>query len=606
MQRIEGLNDIKYEVLFYIIFINYMAKIVYACLRDSADMPLVKRRIEKILPRLVPDNIPDATCKAVTHGNIVYGISTYSQLVKEKDGSVCMGVAYHMDTINWCQPGAEHPDGTYAIFRADEEYVEAITDIACNRAIWYYKDDNIFIAGTSQRAVIALAGSFDMDRRNIPWMLSAGTLTPGLSWDKKLQFVPQDGSVLLNRKTWELTVTRAPVKFNAMKISDAEIEKKFTETLIDTFKEIDIDLSQWILPISGGADSRAIAGLFKSTGKDISTLSSITWGLQASQQIKSSDGYLGGAVAKALGMPHQFMPTDEINESIEKIFERFMLCSEGRIDHILGYTDGMTMWKKFNDTGRLGILRGDENFGGPATNSYDRGRFLTQAKLCNDFANLENFIEKYGYEKQALPAYLEAQQDKESVDSYRDRFYQQFRIPVVLSALSDIKFAYTEILNPFFSRKILTFSRSMPDHLRYKRNLYFKIVKKLSLDMPFATEQATGTRENFFKSPEVINIFTRELQSENINLFFDKDFIQSILDKLHAPHKVEKTGFRKQIKKYLQRNLPVYIKEGFRQSMPKPFVDNGLLAFRIYMVSKMYSIITEDVKLVNEPEATVI
>ena len=83
-----------------------MAKIVYACVRDIAYAGLVQERIESILPKLVPDNIPDAKCKVVAKGHIIYGISTHSSTLMEKeDGSVCMGMAYE-GKYKWWKPGS--------------------------------------------------------------------------------------------------------------------------------------------------------------------------------------------------------------------------------------------------------------------------------------------------------------------------------------------------------------------------------------------------------------------------------------------------------------------------------------------------------------------
>ena len=121
-----------------------MAKLVYACVRDIANAPSIKNRIESIIDKLVPDNIPDAKCKVVDHGEIIYGISTYTPSIAEQEDGVCMGMVYD-NPGQWWKPMADHPEGSYAIFRADDDYVEAITDVACSRAVWYYKDEIVFL-----------------------------------------------------------------------------------------------------------------------------------------------------------------------------------------------------------------------------------------------------------------------------------------------------------------------------------------------------------------------------------------------------------------------------------------------------------------------------
>ena len=575
-----------------------MAKIVYACVRDAANAHLIKKRIDSIIHKLVPDNIPDARCKVVDNGNIIYGISTYTEAIMETTDSVCMGVAYS-GAEKWWQPLNGHPEGTYAIFRADENYVEAVTDIACTRAVWYYKDEEIFIAGTSQRAVIAVAGKFDFERRNIPWMLSAGSLGPSLSWCKNLHFADPYTTVLLNRKTWGLTIKSLKASFVPSALPAKEFQEQFKKTLLGSFSAIDIDLSKWALPMSGGYDSRGIACLLRDTERDISRLNTITWGTQSSAQNKNSDGYLGGAVAKALGMQHKFWPTDDMKEPIEKIFDRFIHCSEGRIDHITGYTDGMIIWKNIFDSGKHGILRGDEAFGAPHCNTFLRSRLWSEFKLCADFSNLENFEQQYGYEKQVIPEQLKENPGKETPGTYRERFYQGFRMPVMLSALSDIKYAYTEILNPFLSKKIMLQARTIPDAGRKERALYIKTIREISPAIPYATEKATGSREQILNTPEAVKILTAEISADYMKELFSEEFLSKVITKLKRPVAIVHSNYKSKIKAFFSRNVPIAIKEKFRKSMPKPALDNGILAFRIYIIGKIYKMFTADFKQIN-------
>jgi hypothetical protein len=222
-------------------------------------------------------------------------------------------------------------------------------------------------------------------------MLSGGTLAPFHSWCKNIHFVNPDGSVLLNRKTWELTTKSTIAEFPIAKIPGKDYRQELKTTLLDSFNELEFDLSKWILPLSGGYDSRAIACLLKESGKDISLLDTITWGNHDSEKNKNSDGYVGAATAKSLGMKHKFWATDDRRDSVEKVFERFILCSEGRTDNIGGYSDGMAIWKNIFESGKDGIIRGDEAFGMPPSHNFLRGRILAGFRLCSDFANLENY-----------------------------------------------------------------------------------------------------------------------------------------------------------------------------------------------------------------------
>ena len=54
----------------------------------------------------------------------------------------------------WWKPLQEYPDGSYAIFRERNDHVEIVSDVVGSRIIWYYKDDELFIASTSQRRIL--------------------------------------------------------------------------------------------------------------------------------------------------------------------------------------------------------------------------------------------------------------------------------------------------------------------------------------------------------------------------------------------------------------------------------------------------------------------
>ena len=59
------------------------------------------------------------------------------------------------------------PDGSYALFRSDENKVELITDVVGSRTIWYVRTEDAFIASTSQRAIIFFSSGFSAKRRGV-------------------------------------------------------------------------------------------------------------------------------------------------------------------------------------------------------------------------------------------------------------------------------------------------------------------------------------------------------------------------------------------------------------------------------------------------------
>ena len=60
-------------------------------------------------------------------------------------------------------PGSAPPDGSYALIRCSADEIELVADIAASRAVWYYHDDDVFLASSSQRALVALLGDFELE-----------------------------------------------------------------------------------------------------------------------------------------------------------------------------------------------------------------------------------------------------------------------------------------------------------------------------------------------------------------------------------------------------------------------------------------------------------
>jgi asparagine synthetase B (glutamine-hydrolysing) len=569
-----------------------MAKAVYIVVRNHDDVFQIKKKVEVATKKLIPDNIPEASCKIVENGNIIYGIANYTDVIAEHDGSICMGIAYPEEK-NWWKPLDAYPDGSFAIFRSDEKYVEAVTDTTASRTIWYYKDDKIFICATSQRAIITILGKFDFDKRVIPWMISSGSLGPTLSWCKNLSRLEPQASLLLNRQSWELSKKSEPVIFSAIDITPQKQYEKLKESLINSFNDFQFDLTKWVLPLSGGYDSRSIACLLKASGKNLAKIDSVTWGLKESLNKKYNDAYVASILAKELGMQHQYFAIDKTEENIETVFKRFILNSEGRVDNIEGYTDGFNLWKILFDNKKQGIIRGDESFGWAKVTDAKRARVMVGLTLCEDFSNLENY-QSYGFEKQELPAYLSLRKS-ETPQMLIDRYYVSFRIPTVMAALNDLKLSYVEVVNPLLSRQILMQMRTISDSLRVDRKAFIEAMKELVPDIKYATEDATHVKGNIFKIPEAIALMKQELSADYMKEIFPEAFIKKVVDKLQQPEEAKKAGgFKNRLRKIIKVYFPSRLKESLYNIMGKPGIDNSTLAFRIYLTGRMYKQLTED------------
>ena len=251
------------------------------------------------------------------------------------------------------------PDGSYALFRSDENKVELITDVVGSRTIWYVRMEDAFIASTSQRAIIFFLQDFQPNEEAFSWMLSSGTLGPGLSWDKRIHSLEGNARLILDRSSWEIEIKKEKVIYEPVDLPDEEHEVRLKKAMEETFDNLSLDFSKWILPLSGGFDSRAILLMLKNR----QGLKAVTWGLESSLRDKRNDAYVARALAKHYNIDHYYFHTDISDEPIEEIFRRFLVAGEGRIDHISGYMDGFRIWKHLYESGYHGIIRGDMAFG---------------------------------------------------------------------------------------------------------------------------------------------------------------------------------------------------------------------------------------------------
>ena len=145
-----------------------MAKNIYICSRkkfsDCTESDCIKS-----VKRWHPDNITSTEPKVVVNGDIAYGIMTPARTLLESGTSLLMGQIFG-DNNKWDEPLGKFPDGSVCIFRNSPAYCEIISDPIASRTIWYYLDNDIFVASTSQRAIVMFIGSFDFDERVIPWV----------------------------------------------------------------------------------------------------------------------------------------------------------------------------------------------------------------------------------------------------------------------------------------------------------------------------------------------------------------------------------------------------------------------------------------------------
>ncbi|MCK7516002.1 MAG: hypothetical protein MZV70_76560 [Desulfobacterales bacterium] len=114
--------------------------------------------------------------------------------------------------------------------------------------------------------------------------------------------------------------------------------------MAESFSNLTLDFNQWHLPHFIGVvfDSESEFLLLL---QNIKYLKCFTWGLKSALKDEYSDAVIAKKICAELNLEHKYFEIDLTDESIEKVLNRFIIASEGRIDHISGYTDGLNLWK---------------------------------------------------------------------------------------------------------------------------------------------------------------------------------------------------------------------------------------------------------------------
>ena len=533
-----------------------------------------------MLPQqLLPDNVVPRPMSLLEAGGIVIGVLNPTPSVSVMSTSACIGSM--PNTEDWHLPRTAPPDGTFALFRGDATCIELVTDTVASRTVWYFLDDSRFIASTSQRAILSLVGGFQFDSGVIPWMLSTGTLGPLGGWDRRLRRLGGDASVTLDRKSWTLVTKSSDVSFSPAPGSDDEHERGLRETLEDAVAPLRFDGSEWALPLSGGYDSRSLLCLL-GRAHDLRT---VTWGLKASVEQPANDAYIARQLAAHYRLRHDFFPTDISSaESVETVFDRYLLCGDGRVDNISGYADGLNLWASMYKSGIRGIIRGDEGFGWIPVYDPADVRIAVGVPLWSDFANLEP-LEHFDLPRHAMPDEL-TQRATESLDAWRDRLYHQYRIPVVIAALNDVKAPYVEIVNPLLHRRIVHRVRQLPDRLRTGKKVFKAIVQSLTPPIAFAEDSATISPKTLLKTEAVVDCIRQELTSDSMTAILPATLVKYVMERMISTGSEHSLRKPRRVRRLVKSYVPAALMR-LRKRHVKPKMDFNVLAFRLYLISRM-------------------
>jgi len=234
-----------------------MSKVVLVCPRDPARIPEFEAKLRQLEHLILPDDFTPNPLQMTTTAGVICACYHPAAHLLQRGASLCLGMMLN-PRDDWWQPGAALPDGVYALFRAGDDQIELATDILASRHLWYARTGELFIAATSQRAIVALLGNFEFNQVVIPWFLSSGTLGLANGWDRRIHKLRGSARLMFDRRTWEMHTSQTPLEDTPVSLSDEEHIERTRAAIQQVFDHMAFTPSQWVISLSGGVDSRLL------------------------------------------------------------------------------------------------------------------------------------------------------------------------------------------------------------------------------------------------------------------------------------------------------------------------------------------------------------
>jgi hypothetical protein len=568
-----------------------MAGLIIVCGREGHGPGISAADVRRCAALIVPDNIEPHPPILWEQDGVVAAAVNPGPSTLFSQGSVAVGHLYE-PRERWWEPGALPPDGSYALCRVGDGRVELVTDLYASRTLWYAMTADLFLASSSQRALVALLGSFELNDEAVSWLLSDGALPPGAGWDARLRWVPPASRLTLDRTRWSLDEARDPIPISPSPGTEDEQVERLRDAVRDACARLDLPWESWRLALSGGMDSRSIAlGLVRAGVRPVT----VTWGRAAARRDYKSDAVIAGVVAERLGLQNVYYEVDFTGEPIDRVLGRFVATSESRLDHFDAYIDGLRMWRRLVEWGVEGIVRGDAPSQGFRWyyRSEEQLRVRGVGFLLSDYPP-SHPIHRLGLAPQTVPDRLR-RRPGESLNAYGGRLFQESASPGMLSPLNDLKGLYMEVANPLLSRDVVRAAHTLRESLRRGRRASKAVHASLDIGVRLADHAAPASRSFYLAHPGLRDELRRGLTAPAAERLFSEEAAATLVAPLDvAPDSSPWDRWRPRVKEVAPQRLSELLKP-----MPQLTGSGTRLTFRAYLAVRVVDLLAEDATLLG-------
>jgi len=511
--------------------------------------------------------------------------------VRADEHGVCLGALF--EDADWSAPRTPAPDGSFAIVRHDGGSVELVADAFASRTIWYTLSEDFLLASTSQRALASLLGGFKPSAETVAWMVSSGYLGPEKGWDARVRRVPGGTCLRLDRAAWKVSSTTRRIEYRPVSAPRDEHIARLREAVFTACRDVDLSGTSWVLPLSGGHDSRALlVGLLRTGARP----TCITWGLAASLAQPGNDAYVARQLTAHFGLKHEYFPLDPPDQPLRDVLTRFLHAGEGRAVDFSGYTDGLQTWERLFASGVTTVIRGDTpGLGSGQGRSYDPvseffvRTMIGRAVLIDDYPE-GHLVRRLGLAAQQFPAELR-RQPGEGLGFYRDRIHNEYKVATMFAALNDPKCAYVEVANPLLHRAVVKAVAELPDELRQWERGYAAMVEELVPGIPFDKHHAEAQADDYLGRPAMQEEMIAELSGRPADDVLPAGARELLVAELRQP--ARRTPVRVGLRRKVKAVVPA---RALRWVPPRVTAGTRLVAFRAYIASRMATILRRDAR----------
>jgi hypothetical protein len=566
-----------------------LAGFILVCSRRGTSPGIDAAGLRRCALRLSPGNIEPNEPLLLDDDGILRAVVNPVAGVRADEHGVCLGALF--EDVDWSTPQAPAPDGSYAIVRHDAGSVELVADAFASRTIWYVHTDDLFLASTSQRALASLLGDFQVNAETVAWMVTSGYLGPERGWDARVRRVTGGVCLRLDRVAWRLSSTRRCIEYRPLAASRDEHIARLREAVFTACRDVDLAGTSWVLPLSGGHDSRALlVGLLRTGARP----TCVTWGLSSSLHQPGNDAYVAQQLTSHFGLEHQYCLLDPTGEPMRDVLTRFLLAGEGRAEDFSAYTDGMKTWEGLFNAGVSTIVRGDTpGLGSGQGTTYDPVNdfkvraMIGRALMADDYPD-GHVVRRLGLASQHVPASLR-RRSGESLGCYRDRMHNEYKLATMFAALNDPKCAYVEVANPLLHRAVVKAVSELPDELRQWEQGYAAMVGELVPAIPFDKHHAEAQADEVQEWPTMLEELLAELsKSPPVDPLPAGARARLVAElKRPAPLTPAKVRLRRKAKAWVPARA-------LRLLPPRITVGTRMVCFHAYIASRMATILGDD------------